>query len=581
MEACLSLLTRGQVTNTPFENLVIQDNEKPDTAFPFRALLEFVEASCEHQLQGLVILDSEELLTYKTKLVQSVHESYSKHYDDLVRERDAPHLHNRIAQLQAELSEIYASLKEQQTELASLRSAQSKQILGAYEKTNDTDTESDTVIKVIPKRRRLSRRPNHFGMDGGADEQTMDDQSQDWEKTSDWPHSDASSSHSRSQQQTVSAPYSPRDPQSIRSMSRSRRTLRRLAANTMSPRGSGLNEFGTDPSAAYGTSAFDELLMPPPSQPRAYAPGLAMRKPKTDEYDPLGRLIPQDLYPLQKDKEDTVVTGTWTTIDTEFNQRNWDALGQQERSESRSYDSSSSRGVSDVYPRRVLRDRDITSSVAHSNETATNLGSTTLHGKVENLVDSRFEDPELDIDPEIRVSNSVLSSACEPCTDIALSQSRFRHVTELLQPQTAPRSAFEGRNKDALSRNTAAAVKVIIGGQVAKTLDRKVDNRGELRDRHGKYIDGKNRGLMKKHLEEDRKRFIEERDEQLVRATHEKRAWDAMDPSEKEKRLAKKAKNNFLVRMLGAGMGGTDMCETEDIPVRQTELVLCSPSAVS
>lgn len=116
---------------------------------------------------------------------------------------------------------------------------------------------------------------------------------------------------------------------------------------------------------------------------------------------------------------------------------------------------------------------------------------------------------------------------------------------------------------------------------MAKTLDRKVDNRGELRDRHGKYIDGKDRGLMKKHLEEDRKRLIEERDEQLARATYEKRAWDAMDPSEKEERLAKKAKNSFLVRMLGAGMGGTDMCETEDIPVRQTELVLCSPSAGS
>ena len=118
-----------------------------------------------------------------------------------------------------------------------------------------------------------------------------------------------------------------------------------------------------------------------------------------------------------------------------------------------------------------------------------------------------------------------------------------------------------------MSRNTAAPVKVIIGGQVAKTLDREIDNRGELRDRHGKYIDGKDRGLMKKHLEEDRRRLIEERDEQLVKATQEKRAWDAVHPGEKERRLAKKARNNFLVGMLGAGIGRTDMCETEDIPV--------------
>ena len=52
---------------------------------------------------------------------------------------------------------------------------------------------------------------------------------------------------------------------------------------------------------------------------------------------------------------------------------------------------------------------------------------------------------------------------------------------------------------------------------------------------------------MKKHLEEDRSRLIQERDEQLVRATLEKRAWDALDPSEKERRLAKKARHSFLV----------------------------------
>jgi len=156
----------------------------------------------------------------------------------------------------------------------------------------------------------------------------------------------------------------------------------------------------------------------------------------------------------------------------------------------------------------------------------------------------------------------------------------FRDVTDLLKPSTGPRSAFEQRNQDVLSRNTAAAVKVIIGGQVAKTLHRKADNRGELRDRHGKYIDGKDRGKMKKHLEEDRSRLIKERDEELVRATQEKRAWDALNPSEKERRLAKKARHNFLVGMLGAGMGGTDMYQSEEIPVRR-HCSQCIPSDAS
>ena len=74
---------------------------------------------------------------------------------------------------------------------------------------------------------------------------------------------------------------------------------------------------------------------------------------------------------------------------------------------------------------------------------------------------------------------------------------------------------------------------------------------------------------MKRHLEEDRKRLIKERDEQLVRATQEKRAQDAMDPGERERMLAKRVRNKFLLGMLGAGLGGTDMCEAENIPVRQ------------
>lgn len=309
--------------------------------------------------------------------------------------------------------------------------------------------------------------------------------------------------------------------------------------------------------------------MPPPSQPRTYAPALALRKAKVDEYDPLGRLITKDLYPLSKEQEDAAITGTWTTIDPEDNSRNWDALKQQERSQSGSYGGPSMSQTSSANSQRYLWDRRNSSSAADFDEPTTNVGWATSNHEVERFVNPRLEDPEIDVDPEVRVSSATLSSGSELSLTLHSSQSNFRNVTELLKPQTAPRSAFEGRNKDALSRNTAGPVKVIIGGEVVKTLHRKIDKRGELRDRHGKYLDGKDRGSMKKHLEEDRQRLIKERDEQLVRATQEKRAWDAMDPSEKERRLAKKARNNFLIRMLGAGMGGTDMYETEEIPVRQ------------
>ncbi len=149
-----------------------------------------------------------------------------------------------------------------------------------------------------------------------------------------------------------------------------------------------------------------------------------------------------------------------------------------------------------------------------------------------------------------------------------LHQSRFRSVTDLLKPAPTPRSAFEQRNKDILYQNTSLPIKVIIGDGVIKTLERDVDHRGELRDRHGNYVDGHDRGLMKKHLEEERKRLIQERDEQMVIATKEKRAWEAMDPNEKEAKLAKKARHQSLLDMLGAGMSGLDLYETEEIPVR-------------
>ena len=398
---------RDQVTDTPFENLVIQDIESPNTAFPFRALLEFVEASCEHELQGLVILNREELGTYKTKLVQSVEEHYSKRYDDFVRERSPPYLHYRIGELQAELSNVYASLKEQQTELACLRSAHSKQIRDVNNISMEIGTESDTEIRIIPKRRRLSRRSKNFGMDG-VDEQTSDNPRQGSKRGSHSPHRGSFSSHSRSQQ-IISTPLSPRTHHSVRNSSRSGPAFHRGRVDTIPPLGSTSTDVRYDSLAAYGRPdppPFDGLSMPLPDQPRVHAPGLAIRKPKVDEYDPLGRLIPKDLYSLQIEKEDAAVSGTWTTIDPEENLRNWDVLKQRERSESTAYGSPSMSQSSNVRSFRDMRDRRSTSSKAYSDEATTNHSWAPSHGELGMLVDPRFEDPELDVDPDIRVSNS-------------------------------------------------------------------------------------------------------------------------------------------------------------------------------
>lgn len=106
-----------------------------------------------------------------------------------------------------------------------------------------------------------------------------------------------------------------------------------------------------------------------------------------------------------------------------------------------------------------------------------------------------------------------------------------------------------------------------MGGRIVKNLDRKVDMRGEYRDRHGKYIDGVDRGSMKKHLEENRKKLIEERDSQMSRASREKRDWSAIEPSIKERLLGQRARHKALLALLGAGINGSDIDETDKVPV--------------
>ncbi|KAI9696773.1 MAG: hypothetical protein M1836_005135 [Candelina mexicana] len=276
--------------------------------------------------------------------------------------------------------------------------------------------------------------------------------------------------------------------------------------------------------------------MPPPSQPRQFAPGLAPKKPKVDAYDPKSMYVPPDEYSFVKDKQDAPLRGTWSTIDPESGKRTWDKLHYEEK---RVRSESGSRGHST--PRAAT-------PADSSSEGALGTGDDYKASQSERNrgIDSRFENPDLDIDPEVR--------------------KMFRGIGEVLHERAAPRSAFEQRNQAVLGRKATAPINVIMGGRVVKTFVQSADNRGELRDRHGNYVDGINRGLMKKHLEEDRESKIAERDEQMVRATNEKRSWEAMDPEERQRTIDKKRKTGGFLGFLGAGAVAEDCYEYSKIP---------------
>ncbi len=290
------------------------------------------------------------------------------------------------------------------------------------------------------------------------------------------------------------------------------------------------------PHVSYGSASAHDDPMPPPPQPRSFAPGLAPKKPKVNEYDPKLMYALQDEYSLLQQKQDAPLRGSWTTIDPGNHERKWDKLHHEQkraRSESQSRDGSTP-GAS--IPGGGFAPAGFSSGSNHQESRVDAYGG----------LDPRFENPDIDVDPEVR--------------------EKFRDIGEVLRERSAPRSAFEQRNNAVLGRKAAAPIKVIIGGEVAKTFVQSEDSRGELRDRHGNYVDGFDRGLMKKHLEEDRAKLIRLRDEEMVRATNEKRAWEAMDPEEQQRTIDKKRKTGGFLGFLGAGAVADDCYEYSEIP---------------
>ena len=345
------------------------------------------------------------------------------------------------------------------------------------------------------------------------------------------------------------------------SMSRSYRSRRcehspssSESASTYAGYTSSVRRLTPSQSSASECSFTSNIMAPPPVPIRTFAPGLALRKPKVDPYDPERQMVPKNEFSFLANKESPRVQGTWSVIDPEGGKRHWDKAFESEKleeqrakSEGRSYSRTRQACHASRNPWARL-------ATLECNDFGDKKSSTSFREPRSNsnfdASDWRFEDPNLDVDPEVRDS--------------------FIDPRYVLREHEKPLSAFEQRNKAILVHDTANPIKVIIGGQLVNTLDPKIDRRAEMRDKDGRYIDGKNRGKMKKRYEDEWKNRLAERDEQMVQATNEKRAWMALSPEERERRLQKSERNQQLVALLGAGIDGKenpDIYEYEGIPV--------------
>ncbi len=324
------------VTSTEFENLVIQEPTNASSAFPFRALLEFVEASIEQPLQDLVILDRKDLEK------RHIRDTYCEHSKHRCCESGTPHLHNHISQLQEKLAEARSTLRERETELATLRSLVNQQSHQQEYKPKFTSPDMQSDVAIRQKRRRLSYRSQNLGYDG-ADERMLDIPRQ-----------------TREYSEAVS-------PSSAR-------------------------------SKAGGKSI-------PPMETRSFAPGLAPRRPKVDEYDPLGYLAPKKRYSLLAGQEDAEVKKAWISVDPSDNTRSWDMTT----------DKQTSRSASNVSGPSGTERHSRQPSLAGSDTATVNSGWATTVSNPEtadqstNVANPDFEDMALDVDPEIRVGRMYIS----------------------------------------------------------------------------------------------------------------------------------------------------------------------------
>ena len=65
----------------------------------------------------------------------------------------------------------------------------------------------------------------------------------------------------------------------------------------------------------------------------SFAPGLALRKPKVDPYDPKSLMSSNNEYVFMQGSTNTRIRGTWSTIDTDSDTRQWDKQFEQDQVE--------------------------------------------------------------------------------------------------------------------------------------------------------------------------------------------------------------------------------------------------------
>jgi len=109
-------------------------------------------------------------------------------------------------------------------------------------------------------------------------------------------------------------------------------------------------------------------------------------------------------------------------------------------------------------------------------------------------LDPRFEDPELDIDPNVRTN--------------------FLPISQLYRAQVQP-SAFAKRNPTLVALNTNGSISTVIAGEPITYMPKSGDTRLGKLDRHGKYT-GEYEGEIKKSLKLQYKEDVKERDRQML-----------------------------------------------------------------
>ena len=230
-------------------------------------------------------------------------------------------------------------------------------------------------------------------------------------------------------------------------------------------------------------------------------------------------------------------TGTWSTIDMDTQTRQWDSRYEKQQAERKE----GSEGRS--------------SSIASNKSKEPWVGWTNKsfdhdqNSKARSTTTAPFEDPKLDIDEEVR----------ERFVDSRQIMRENRHLSE-----------FEQRNKRVLKQDFSMPIVNVIGGETVNVVQPKIDDRAEYRDRFGNYIDGVDRGKMKKRYEDEWSKRMQTRDDEMVLLTKKKREWDILSPAEKEQRLRKREVNKALVSQLGAGMDPSASSDTftyDEIPV--------------